>query len=335
MSKKGVFLINLGTPNNFDTKSVRRYLKEFLNDPRVIDINFFLRYLLVNFIILPLRLTKTSLAYKKIWSSESPLLTYSNELKNALAYEMGENYQVEVAMRYGTPGIEKTLANFNNCEEIIIVPLFPQYSSAASGSAIENSLSLITKKWNIPNIKIKNYFYNHEKFITAYAELIKNNVQGTKIDLLLFSYHGLPERHINKTQCGANCTRSSACPEISNKNVFCYRAQCYATSNLLQKALKISSLQCHTSFQSRLGYAPWIKPYTDLTLPELIQKGIKNIAIACPSFITDCLETLEEIGMRAREEWRALGGNQFILIPCLNSHPSWVQALAKIVSEAN
>jgi ferrochelatase len=332
MSKCGILLINLGTPDHCDPKSVRRYLKEFLNDPRVIDIPPLLRWLLVNVFIIPLRYKKSAAAYQLIWQEKgSPLLVHSQQLKNALAQTLGDQYQVELAMRYGQPRIEDAVERLAGCERVIVIPLFPQYASASTGSAIEKTLKLFSKQWNIPEIVVKKDFYNQSKFISSYAEVIQQHTKDHPIDLLLFSYHGLPERHIDKSQCKAPCARNIDCPRSHQDASFCYRAQCYETSLLIAKELGLASEQYCTSFQSRLGRTPWIKPYTDLLLPELRRKGVKNIAIACPSFVADCLETLEEINIRAREQWQQCGGENFIFIPCLNSHPMWVEALAEQV----
>jgi len=331
MYKKGILLINLGTPDNPDTKSVRRYLKEFLSDPRIIDLPFIMRWLLLYLFILPTRSKYSAKAYQKIWTnSGSPLFIYSNELKNALAINLSNNYQVELGMRYGSPSIAAAFYKLKNCDEVIILPLFPQYSSAATGSAIEKSLQLISKQWNIQKITVINNFYNHPKFIATYCEIIKNN-SNIKNSFILFSYHGLPKRHINKSQCKSKCNHINSCPQIDQNNIFCYRAQCYTTSDLLARSLNLTKNQYKTSFQSRLGRTPWIKPYTDAILPELIQQGVKSLTVVCPSFVTDCLETIEEIGIRARKDWQALGGNEFALVPCLNSHPLWVKALQSIL----
>lgn len=331
MNKKGILLINLGTPDNPNVKSVRRYLKEFLSDPRVIDLPFIMRWLLLHLFILPTRPKKSAEAYQKIWTdSGSPLLVHSDALKNALALALGDNYQVELGMRYGNPRIKTSLNKLKDCHEVVILPLFPQYSSAATGSAIEKSIKLIAKQWNIPQITIINHFYNHPGFITAYADIIKNS--NTENNFILFSYHGLPERHINKSQCKSNCDRMNSCPQIDEKNSFCYRAQCYTTSDLLAKSLKLKPNQYTTAFQSRLGKTPWIQPYTDTIFSELIQQGVKNLTVVCPSFVADCLETLEEIGIRARKDWQILGGNEFTLVPCLNNHPLWIKALQSILA---
>jgi ferrochelatase len=212
-----------------------------------------------------------------------------------------------------------------------VIPLFPQYSSAATGSAINELIPTLAKQWNIPALTIKRDFYQHPGFLAAYADIIKQHISGKAIDLLLFSYHGLPERHIDKSECEASCDRLLDCPNINDDNQFCYRAQCYATTHFITQRLGLASNQYTVSFQSRLGRIPWIKPYTDLLLPELIQKGIKNIAIVSPSFVADCLETLEEINIRTRAQWASLGGSNFIFIPCINHSHLWINALADMV----
>jgi len=332
MNRKAVLLINLGTPNQCEPKSVRRYLREFLNDPRVVDLPAILRWPLVNLFIIPFRYKKTAAAYQKIWrEAGSPLTIHSQELQQALSVELGPEYRVEYGMRYGNPSILATLEKLSDCNALTVIPLFPQYSSAATGSAVEKLLEPISQFWNVPEVKIIRDFYNHPGFISAYADLIRKHIDGKKVEMVLFSYHGLPERHISKSLCKAKCDHKSACPGVDADNLYCYRAQCYATTSLISKELGLAPNQRFLSFQSRLGRTPWIEPYTDMVLPELIQKGIKNIAIVCPSFVADCLETLEEINIRAREQWRGLGGEEFIFIPCVNSTSLWVQALAAMV----
>jgi ferrochelatase len=283
-------------------------------------------------IIVPLRFRKSAEAYKKIWTAQgSPLLINSQQIAQAVAEELGDNYQVELAMRYGNPSIESALAKLDNCSSIKIIPLFPQYSSAATGSALAKVLKSISKRWNIPEITVVRDFYDNPGFIKAYADIIQKKIANKKIDKILFSYHGLPERHIHKSACRAKCDRINACPAMNDDNQFCYRAQCYATSALLAQELNLTSQQFTVCFQSRLGRTPWIKPYTDLVMPELLQQGSKNIAVVCPSFVADCLETLEEINIRGREQWRSLGGEEFVFVPCINTHPAWVNALMEIV----
>jgi ferrochelatase len=335
MSKKAVLLINLGSPDHCDNKSVRAYLREFLNDPRVIDLPGIWRWLLVNVFIIPLRYKKTAQAYQKIWGgSGSPLISISKKVKAALSAELGPGYQVEIGMRYGHPSIPQAFEKMKDCDEIIVLPLFPQYSSAATGSAIEQLLLCASKQWNIPQVIVKRDFYNDEGFVHAFAEIIKQRLSDKKIDKLIFSYHGLPQRHIVKSQCNATCDLVHACPAVMDENRFCYRAQCYETSRSIAQVLGLTPDQYMVSFQSRLGRTPWIKPYTDLMLPELAQQGIKNIAMVSPSFVADCLETLEEINLRLREQWKSLGGNQFIFIPCVNDHSLWIKGLVNMVLSA-
>lgn len=329
--KKGILLINIGTPDQPDTKSVRRYLKEFLSDPRVIDLPAISRWLLVNLLVLPFRSRKSAAAYQKIWYKQgSPLLVHTKLLRNSLAKELGPDYKVVFGMRYGQPNIEHALENLKDCSSIKIIPLFPQYSSAATGSAIERSLKVLQSNWNMPAIEISNEFYAHPGFIASYVDLIRQTLAEKKVDMLLFSYHGLPERHIDKSKCVAACDHLHACPAVTADNEYCYRAQCYATSDLIAKELNLSPVLYRVAFQSRLGRTPWIKPYSDLLLPELIQSGVKSIAVVSPSFVSDCLETLEEINIRMRAQWKALGGEEFVFVPCLNHSETWVKNLAMI-----
>lgn len=334
MSRTGVLLINLGTPDGCNSLSVYRYLTAFLNDPRVVDLPAVVRWILVNLFVVPFRYKNSVRAYQKIWTSAgSPLLTNSRALTDVLNQQLGDAFQVEVGMRYGNPSIKSALAKLTHCEKIVVIPLFPQYSSAASGSAIEKFLTLIKSQWNIPKFYIQKDFFNHPDYIEAYASTIRASLQDKKSNLILFSYHGLPERHISKSTCKAKCSRLQPCPELTDLNSACYRAQCYETSRLLAKQLALDVTQYQVTFQSRLGRTPWIKPYTDLIFSELIEKNIRDIAIVCPSFVVDCLETLEEINIRAREQWKALGGNAFIFIPCLNTHPTWVSGLKSMIKK--
>lgn len=332
MMKTGVLLINLGTPDSPEPAAVYTYLKQFLNDPRVIDLPALARYLLVNALIVPFRHKKSAHAYRQIWTKEgSPLLVNTENLRQAVAEKLGDQFKVEIGMRYGNPSIASAVKNLNKCLEIIAIPLFPQYASASNGSAVEELLRVIGSQINIPQITVTRDFYNNNHFIESYAAIIKEHLANKNVDIVLFSYHGLPERHINKSKCIAQCSRTMPCPPMSADNSYCYRAQCYETSRLLAKKLGLNESQTLVTFQSRLGRTPWIKPYTDIELPLLAKRGIKNIAIVCPSFVSDCLETLEEINIRAREQWNELGGKEFTFIPCINSHAVWVEGIAEIV----
>ena len=325
---KGILLINLGTPDHCDPKSVRRYLTEFLNDPLVIDLPAIVRWFLVNCLVIPRRYKNSAEAYQQIWLTGdsplgvgSPLFVYSHGMKEALSLELGAGYQVELGMRYGNPSIQTALEKLQDCDTLSMLPLFPQYASASTGSAIAAFLKIAAKfkQWDISKVFIQDSFYEDPGFFAAYAAVvqkhIQEDIQNKTLDMLLLSYHGLPERQLLKIPAG----------------MLCYQTQCFATSDALANVLGLSKHQYRVSFQSRLGRTPWIKPYTDFILPELIEQGIRNIAVACPSFVADCLETLEEIKIRAREQWESLGGNRFIFIPCLNTEPLWITAMAKMI----
>lgn len=310
MPKTGILLVNLGTPDQPDTASVRRYLKDFLSDPRVVDLPAPIRWLLLRLIILPFRPARSSKAYQQIWTKAgSPLLVNSQTFADALATRLGDAYHVALGMRYGSPNMVDALTQLKDCEQIKVLPLFPQYASATTGSVLEQVLRQLAPLPNIPGLTLINAFYNDPGFISAYAQMIKKTLGETKPDMLLFSYHGLPERQLKKSG-----------------GQFCYREQCYETSRLLAEALGLSETQYLVVFQSRLRGA-WTKPYLDETLIRLARKGVKNIAIACPSFVADCLETLEEIDLRATNKWRRLGGERLIRVPCLNADEAWVEAV--------
>lgn len=335
----GILLINLGTPDAPTKEAVRRYLKQFLDDPRVVTLPSLLRKILLYGVILPRRPKQTAKAYAQIWSEKgSPLMIHSKELQLALQNELGQDYTVEIGMRYGNPSIkfaiERLLAK--QCSKIIAIPLFPQYSSAANGSAVEETLNCLKSKNVFPTIEIKGDFYENSLFIEAQSTIASQYCRDENYnpDFYLFSFHGLPENHIKMTDGLKICEGNIACPEITNAsshNRFCYRAQCYATARKLAENLKLNDSQYAVSFQSRLGRTPWIKPYTDFMLPTLRNKGIQKIAVICPSFVADCLETLEEIGIRAKEQWMQLGGEDLRVIPCVNAHPLWIEALIRMI----
>lgn len=328
--RRGLLLLNLGTPDNADIKAVKSYLREFLTDKRVIDLPAPIRYILVYCLILPFRSPKSAQAYQSIWTEKgSPLLYHSQNLVTKLQAAFNNEYKIALGMRYGTPSITTALEELKDCHSLTILPLFPQYSSAATGSAVEKIMTYFARQEIIPSIKLIRDFYQRPEYIHAQAKIIKPYLQDNFH--LLFSYHGVPERHIHKGGCDTICPQT--CAPIYDKNQACYKAQCYQTSLLLAKELQLSAHQYTTAFQSRLGKTPWIKPYTDEMLGELINKGIKNIVVSCPSFVADCLETLEEIGVRAKEQWEKLGGEQFVFTPCMNDHPEWIKAIQGIVTE--
>ncbi len=328
--KTGVLLINLGTPNSPSVKDVRTYLREFLSDPYVIDIHPLARFLLLNLIILPFRSKKSALAYQSIWTEQgSPLLINSKALASNTQQLLMDDYQIALGMRYGKPNIKQALAQLKMCRRLLILPLFPQYSLAATETALVQAQTLAEQLWQRENIKIIKDFYVWPSFIEAQAKLIYDYLGERKFEQIIFSYHGLPERQVKKTCKLVKCDMLTACPAITVINRDCYRDQCFATSHALARQLNLNKTQYITAFQSRLGGAAWIQPYTDKVLEKLAKQNVKNIAIVCPSFVVDCLETLEEIGIRARIQWQTLGGENLYLIPALNTSADWLVDLIK------
>jgi len=325
--KHGLLLIQLGTPESPDIKHVRRYLRVFLSDKRVIDLPALIRHTLINFIILPFRTKRSAKAYQSIWTDlGSPLRIISENLRNKLQHHLGEHYKVVLGMRYGEPSLKQALIDLSDCNNITVLPLYPQYASSTNGSSHEEVLHYFSKQTVIPSMRIIRDFYAHPEFIHAQAKQIKPYLDTH--DYCLFSYHGLPVRHLEKAGCKNGCQQD--CPKPEGSNAACYRAQCFETTRQLTEALELNKKQYSSSFQSRLGKTPWIKPYTDEVLEELANAGIKRLVVACPAFVTDCLETLEEVGIRTKAQWKALGGEELTLVPCLNDDAHWVQALANI-----
>lgn len=338
MKRRAVLLVNLGSPDEPTTKAVRRYLKEFLLDPRVVDIPALARYLLVTFLILPFRSKKSAEAYRKVWTPEgSPLVVAGQQLRKNLESKLGEAYEVVLGMRYGQPSLAKAVQNLGrrNWEEIVVVPLFPHYASASTGSAMEVVLKNLAEENMIPALRILPDFYDEPNFIASFVSVARRELATFNADYVLFSYHGLPERQIRRTdRGGGHCLVSeSCCDAVTEKNRFCYRAQCFATTRAMVAQLQLKPDAYSSSFQSRLGRTPWIKPYTDVVLGDLRKRGVKRLAVLCPAFVADCLETLEEIGMRAAEDWRALGGESLKLIPSLNNEDQWCETIAHWVRD--
>jgi ferrochelatase len=329
----GVLLVNLGSPEAPTPRAVRRYLREFLGDPRVLDIPALPRRLLLEGVILPTRPRRSGEAYAQVWTPEgSPLLVHGRALRDALGKRLGGGFVVELAMRYGVPAIPAAIERLAaaDCRRILVVPLFPQYSAAATGSALEAVYRAAGARWNTPPLDVLDAYYEDPGFIGALATVARELPEERRPDHLLLSYHGLPERQVRKSDpSGAHCFASTACCDaIGPANRFCYRAQCVATSRALARALGIDDQDWTLAFQSRLGRTPWIRPYTDEILPFLRERGVRRLAVMCPSFVADCLETLEEIGLRGRAQWLALGGEDLVPIPCLNAHPAWVETIA-------
>ena len=329
-----MLLLNLGTPRSPQTGDVRRYLREFLSDPRVIDVAAPLRWALVNLVIAPFRAPRSAAAYRKIWTdSGSPLLANGVALRAALAAELGDGYVVELGMRYGEPSIPGALGRLCDAgvARIVALPLFPQYASSSLGSALARLYGLAAERTNVPALSARAEFYAEPGFVAALAEIARPRLAAFRPDHVLFSYHGLPERHVRQGDpTRQHCLVSErCCAAMVPANARCYRAQCHATTRALAAALALAPRDFSLAFQSRLGRDPWIQPYTDVRLPELARSGVKRLAVLCPSFAADCLETLEEIGIRAAEQWRAAGGEALELVPCANAHPAFVRFLAE------
>ena len=329
----GVLLIQLGTPDNATVPAVRRYLSEFLNDPRVIDIPYLLRKFLVNVIIVPFRAPKSTKIYQQMWTDKgSPLLIYSEGVKEKLQEKLGDNFKVELAMRYQNPSMDSILAKMksDNYKKIIILPLFPQYASASTGSAIDKALKIIRKWWVIPELTVVSQFYDDEGFINTFTEIGKK-YKIEDYDHILFSYHGLPERQVDKVyDDGKPCSNHNCENEITEENKYCYKAASYATTRLLSEKLNIPQEKYTVCFQSRLD-EKWLKPFTDKVIIELAKKGAKKLLVFSPAFVADCLETIVEIGIEYQNLFVQNGGEKVQLVESLNEHPLWIDTLKTIV----
>ena len=337
LHRTGILLVNLGTPEAPEAGPVRRYLREFLSDPRVIDINPIGRWLLLELVILPTRPAKSAAAYRQIWTPEgSPLLIHGKALAAALRPRFPEQ-PIELAMRYGQPSIRAGLERLReqDCDQIVVLPLYPHYAASSTGSTVEKVYAEAGELWNTPYVNVVPAFYDHPAFIHAFAEVGRPQLKQMRPDHVLFSFHGLPERQVIRSADPSLClAKSDCCDRVVSGNRNCYRAQCYETARLLARALELDEQQWSVSFQSRLGRTPWIRPYTDEVIPELARSGTRSLAVFCPAFVADCLETLEEIGMRARELFTAAGGTDLQLVPSLNAHPAWIDAVEALLREA-
>lgn len=334
----GVLLVNLGTPDAPRAPEVRRYLREFLSDPRVLDIPAPARWLLLHLVILPFRPARSAAAYRRVWRPDgSPLLHHSRRLAEALRGALPD-CEVELGMRYGEPSLARGLQALRQrgCDRIVVVPLYPQYAASTTGSTLDALYRAAAPAWNTPFFTVVPPFYDHPAFIDALAAVGAPVLDEFAPDHVLFSFHGLPERHLRKGDpTGAHCLRTpDCCDAVGVANRTCYRAQCFATARLLRRRLGLKEADTSIGFQSRLGRAAWIRPYTESEVVELARRGVRRLAVFCPAFVADCLETLEEIGIRAAESFVAAGGEALRLVPALNDHPAWVAALAAIIREA-
>lgn len=331
MSKKVLLLINTGTPQSPGTGDVRRYLSQFLGDGRVIDIPWLLRKILVNLIIVPFRAPRSARLYNKLWTREgSPLLVNLKGLTAAVQKQAGPDVKVIAAMRYGKPSLKKVLTDLEKDKprEIIIFPLFPQYASSTSGSILEAAMKTI-KKWNtIPSIELAGQFYSHPLFIDAFAAQI-SKYQPEEFDHVLFSYHGLPLRHIERIHKERQADSCRCTEEMPDDGFFCYKAACYETTRLLAARLNLPVASCSTSFQSRFS-DKWLSPFTDKVLEELAHSGKKRVLITAPSFVADCLETIVELGDEGRHIFEKAGGTELVLAESLNQNKNWAEAVYNI-----
>ena len=336
----GVLLINLGTPDAPTPDAVGRYLRQFLMDPFVIDTPAPLRWLLVNVAIVPRRKYQSASAYQKIQLPEgSPLLVHTRALAHEVAQRLnssGENYAVEFGMRYGNPPIKSALEVLKSrgVSRIIVLPLYPQYAESSSETAVVETKRAASELGCEDLLTFLPPFYNDRGFINAWAERMRANLNPETTDHLVFSFHSLPVHHVTKFHKD-NHSRPTAgcCTEISSANQNCYRAQCFATARAIATQLQLHSDDYSVSFQSRLGRAEWIGPNTVNVFDDLARRGIKRIAVACPSFVSDCLETLEEMGLRGRETFLEAGGESLQLIPTLNDDAIWAATIAHWVRE--
>jgi ferrochelatase len=330
---KGVLLVNLGSPDSPSVPDVRRYLREFLMDGRVLDVNWLVRFCIVNFAILPSRPKQSAHAYQSIWTEAgSPLVVTSRNVQAKLQQKL--TLPIELAMRYQNPSIPRAIQNLceRGCSDVLLIPLFPHFAMSSYETAVERVKEVARRLAPEMKLTVEPPYYDQTDYIAALVTSAQPFLaQG--YDHLLFSFHGIPERHLHKADpTGSHCLRSDTCCQTpSPAHATCYRAQCFKTVLGFVKRSPIPEGKYSVAFQSRLGREPWLKPYTDMELPKLAARGVNRLLVICPAFVSDCLETLEEIGMRGRETFLTAGGKEFALIPCLNEHPLWIEALEKMV----
>ena len=333
---KGALLINLGSPDSPDPRDVKRYLGEFLMDERVIDLPKPLRTFLVKGIILNTRPKKSAKAYKKIWWEEgSPLIVLSKRLQKAVQKKV--SVPMGLAMRYGSPSIKQGIKSLvdQGVDEIMLIPLYPQFAMATTETILVLAEKIKNEKYPELEFTVLPPFYNHPDYIRVLSQSIQEDLKDKKWEHLLFSYHGIPERHIRKSDITKSHCKidKSCCQTTSEAHQYCYRHQCYETTRQVAEYLELKEGTYSTSFQSRLGVDPWLQPYTDQTVARFAKKGIKNMAIVTPAFVSDCLETLEEIGMEAAEDFEEKGGEELHVIPCINTRTDWVNVMSRWIDQ--
>lgn len=328
---KAVLLVNLGSPDSPSVADVRRYLREFLMDGRVLDVAWPIRFAIVHFAILPSRPKESSHAYQSIWTPQgSPLVVTSQRVRDHLVQMT--SLPVALAMRYQNPTIQAAIKELagQGVSELLLIPLFPHYAMSSYETAVVRVQEVARKISTSMKVVVQPPYFDHPDYIAALAESARPYI-GDAFDYLLFSYHGVPERQIKKSDpTGCHCLRPNCCDTPSAAHEFCYRAQCYKTTAAFASRIGLPKDKYSVSFQSRLGRDPWLSPYTDKELERLAMSGVRNLLVMCPAFVSDCLETIEEIGMRGKEIFLNAGGTRFTLIPCLNEHPLWLEALRKM-----
>lgn len=331
-------MVNLGTPVSPAVRDVRKYLAEFLMDKRVIGIHPLWRFLLVHGIIVPFRGPRSARLYRNIWNHRtgSPLLHFSNLQQQLLKLELGDDYLVELGMRYQYPSIELALNKLKaaGADSITVIPLFPQYASATTGSVIAEVMRVMRRWPNILPLSIKGAFYGHPLFINAFTEKARQYCR-TSYDHVLFSFHGLPEKQLRSCDpSGTHCLRcKNCCAVLGAKNRNCYAAQCHETARLIALALQLNTSDYSVCFQSRLGKQEWLKPYTSGTIRQLAAMGTKRLLVICPAFVADCLETLHEIGVEYRDEFIAAGGAHLQLVESLNESLVFTRMLRALATD--
>jgi ferrochelatase len=333
---KGALLINLGSPESPNPKDVKKYLGEFLMDERVIDLAKPLRTFLVKGIILNTRPKKSAKAYKKIWWKEgSPLIVLSQRLQDAVQKKV--SVPIGLAMRYGTPSIEQGIKELvdQGVDEIMLIPLYPQFAMATTETILVLAENIRDEKYPDLEFTVLPPFYNHSDYVRVLSESIQEYLSDKDWEHLLFSYHGIPERHIRKSDVTkSHCKIDKSCCQTASKaHQYCYRHQCYETTRQVAEYLGLKEDRFSTSFQSRLGVDPWLQPYTDQTVARFAKKGTKKMAIVTPAFVSDCLETLEEIGMEAVEDFEEKGGEELHVVPCINTRKDWVNVMSRWIDQ--
>lgn len=335
MTRRGVLMVNLGSPNSPKVGDVRKYLREFLMDGRVLDAPYPIRFGVVHFAILPFRPKQSAEAYHKIWTQEgSPLVVTSRRVRDHLAARL--DLPVELAMRYQNPSIPAAIQKLHaqNVQELLLIPMFPHYAMSSYETAVRRVEEVLAEVAPETSLSVMPPYYAHPDYIRALVASAESYLKQD-YDHLLFSFHGIPERHLRKSDpTKSHCLMQENCCNVhSPAHQTCYRAQCFQTVRAFAELAGLPPEKYSVAFQSRLGRDPWLRPYTDHVIEELGKAGTKKLLVICPAFVADCLETLEEIGMRGRESFIDCGGGDLTQIPCLNEHPDWIAALERMITD--